>query len=665
MTAPYPPMPAPRPRRRSGARAVVIILLIVFAVVAIVGAIAAIRYVPLLGQSQELRATAAELAAELRDFGIGDLEGEGADRVEASLAKLDGQLEPFRDVLANDPLVGVARNLPVVGEQVIGADRIVGAADQLVQAGDIGMQLADRFKEVRARDASDPEASLMAGLVELMATSTDEIDQLDDLVIAARAQLADVPAGVIGQLAQARDLMAEPLDQYGSLLSQYREIDQALPGILGWDAPKRYLVLAQNPAELRPTGGYAGTIGVIGLDKGRLVERRFFDVFDLDTKPDLPFVQAPPALVNFLLGEEQSWLLADANWSPHFPTSAQQAAALYTLESGDQDIDGVMAITTYALDRILEVIGPVEVPEFGVTVQPGEVTFTILGVTRSSGDGTTNRKAVLDALAETALDRLLTLPGDQWVPMFGKLEQIGRERLALAWFKDPAAQAIMAGASWAGEVRQDPGDYLAIVESNMAPTSKYNLAVERSSSLNVDIASDGAATSSLRMDWRNDAGKDGEPYASLRRFSTSQDGLYGAYLRALVPDGANLITANGRAIEPIRGVESVSSEEGRTVFANFLLMPPGEATLTYFWDREAVAELGEDGVWTYRLTIQKQPGAAPEPLSIRIGLPDGAGVVDATDGVVVEDDRATFESTLTEDLVLEIKYTLAEEGKDG
>lgn len=653
-------MPAAPPRkRRSGARAVILILLIVLAVVLIVGGIAAVRYVPLLRQTQDLRATASELAAELRDFGIADLEGEGADRVEARLTTLDEQLEPFRDVLANDPLVGVARQLPVVGEQVVGADRIVGAADQLVEAGTIGMGLADRFKEVRARNAADPSASLMAGIVELMATSVDEIDQLDDLVAAARAQLADVPAGVIGQLSQARDLMAEPLDKYGPLLADYRAIDQTLPGILGWDEPKRYLVLAQNPAELRPTGGYAGTIGVITLDKGQLVERRFFDVFQLDTKPDLPFVEPPEAMTNVLLGEGRSWLLADANWSPHFPTSAEQAIELYSLESGDTDIDGVIAITTYALDRILEVTGPVAVPEFDVTVKPGDVTLTILGATRESSDGQTNRKAVLDALAEITLDRLLSLPSEQWIPLFGKLEQIGAERLALAWFKDPAAQELVAGSTWAGEVRQDPGDYLGVVEANVAPTGKYNLVVSRSSSLDVTVASDGSASGSLRMDWQNDAGKEGEPYASLRRFSNSSEGLYGAYVRVLVPEGAELITANGQAIDPIRGVESVGTEAGRTTFANYLLMEPGASTLTYFWRRDGVAEEEGDGTWVYRLTVQKQPGTAPEPLRIVIRLPEGATVVDAPEGMTVDGDRVSLETTLTADLELAIAYTLA------
>ncbi len=659
----YPPPITPQPRRRrSGAGSVVVILAIVAVILIVVGLFVAWRYLPFVGQVQDLRATAALLADDMRDMGLEDLEGDAPDVIRGHLATLEAQLVPFRDLLSGDPLVGLARALPVVGEQVRGADSIVGAADDLVAAGDLGMILADRFRALRARTAADPESSLMAGLVELMATSNTEIDQLDALVTSARDQLAQVPDSAMGQMLTARDLMRDPLDRYAPLLADYQRLDDVLPAMLGWGGEKRYLVMAQNPAELRPTGGYAGTYGIVSFKDGQLVERRFFNVNVLDTQPDLPFVEAPQELRSFLLGEEQSWLLADANWSPDYPTSAQKARELYELETGDADIDGVIAITTFALDRILEVVGPVEVPEFGVTVAPGDVTMAILAVTRLDADSDEyTRKAVLDVLAQIVLERLLSLPTDQWVPLFGRLEGIANERLLLAWFADPDAQAIVRGTRLAGEVRQDSGDYLHIVESNMAPTSKYNLVVRRASQLGVQLATDGSASSTLRMDWQNDAGKEGEPYASLRSFSNSADGLYGAYVRTLVPDGSELLSATGRAIDRIQGVESVQAEAGRTVFGNFLLMPPGAATLTYFWTRDGVAVEEEPGSWEYRLVVQKQPGAAPESVTVRVELPDGANVTTASDGAIIDGDRVMFEIELITDTELVVRYVLPPE----
>ena len=207
-----------------------------------------------------------------------------------------------------------------------------------------------------------------------MATSSGDIDQIQALLASARQHLDQVPANAIGQIRDARDLMAAPLVQYGPVLDQYVSLQSTLPGILGWGEEKRYLVLAEDPAELRPTGGFAGTYGILGFKDGRIVERAFHDVYQLDLKPGLPYVLPPDGLKNHLLGQF-SWQLADANWSPDFPTSAQDAIRLYTLESGDSNVDGVIGITTYALDHVLNVIGPVAVPEFSATVKPGETTL--------------------------------------------------------------------------------------------------------------------------------------------------------------------------------------------------------------------------------------------------------------------------------------------------
>jgi hypothetical protein len=580
------------------------------------------------------------------------------------MTELDDSLGPLRDVVVGDPLVGLARSLPTVGTQVRAADALVGATDTLLEAGQAGLSLVDELVTLRERNDADPDFQLMPALVGLMADSSDEVEHIAGLIDTARVRLDEIPPDAIDQVLEARDLMREPLDAYGPLLETYREVDDVLPGLLGEGDPRRYLVLAQNPAELRPTGGYAGTVGVVGLEDGRIVEQRFRNVNDIDRTTDAPFQRPPDDLAAYLLGDDQSWRLADANWSPDFPTSAQQALEFYTLETGDADLDGVIAVTTYALDRLLEVVGPVRIPDYGVTVRPGDTTMTLLAQTRGEPGELAGRKEILDALAREVLRRLMRLSPERWPAMVSALEDIGRQRQALAWFRDEAAQDLAETAGWSGAVRQDEGDYLAVVEANVAPTSKYNLVVERSTSLVVKLSEDGTALDSVRLDWTNEADRRGEPYASLRAYSNSEEGLYGAHVRALVPAGSELVAASGRAADEISGVGSVGEEAGRTSFANYLLIAPGEATLTYAWVVPGAAVETDDG-WEYRLVIQKQPGARAEPLSIRIDLPEGASVIEATEGAVVDGDRVRYETTLVTDLELRVLYELAEGGTDG
>ncbi|MFV2064824.1 MAG: DUF4012 domain-containing protein, partial [Chloroflexota bacterium] len=527
----------------------------------------------------------------------------------------------------------------------------------LVEAGELGLGVADRFVGLREANDTDPDFAMMQGLVGLMVESNDDIDRIGELIDAANADLAEIPPAAIRQIREARDLVADPLDTYLPLLEQYREADDVLPSLLGWGGQKRYLVLAQNPAELRPAGGYTGTVGVIAFKDGALTEQSFQDVYELDLQRDLPFIEPPAELANHLLGTEQSWRLADAAWSADFPTGARKAREFYQLEANDGDIDGVIGITTFALDRLLEVVGPVTVEEYGVTVEPGDATLTLLGVTRGTPTSVEGRKDILDDLARTLVQRMLALPAEQWVPMVDALLDIGTQKMAVVWLEDEAAQDLIQEGGWGGTVSQAEGDYIYALEANMAPTSKYNLVVDRSASMVVKVSDEGDALDSLRLDWQNDAGKSGQLYRSLREFSNNQEGWYGAYLRLLVPQGSELVTANGEASDKIRGSDQLPDDAGRSVFGNYLFMPPGGSTMSYLWTTPQAAVQTDEG-WLYRLFVQKQPGARPQPWSIRIDLPEGAEVLELPEGAQVDGERILLETMLSTDLDLRVLYSL-------
>jgi hypothetical protein len=647
------PTDEPRRRRIGCLFAIVILLLAIGAI-----ALGALRYAPLLDDVRVAREAARRLSADAGSMEAATLDRGAVDRLRGDLEMLEERLAPVRDLLADDPLVGLARELPGADRQITAATALLHAGASLVEAGRIGLGLADEVVTLREANDADPEAALMPGLVQFVAASTDEADELARLIDEAEVTLAGIPDDALDQIREARDLLAGPLSTYGPLLDEYRELDDVLPGLLGWGDEKRYLILAQNPAELRPSGGYTGTVGVVTLRDGAIVEQRFVDTYDLSVQEGLPFIEPPDELADYLLGDEQSWRLADANWSADFPTVAQKAVELYGIEVGDGPIDGVIAVTTYALDRLLEVVGPVDVPEYGVEVHPGEVTMTLLAATRGTDAVIEGRKDVLDALALEAVERLSSLPPERWSETVSALEDIGRQRDAMAWLADPDAQALVDEAGWSGRVAQDTGDYLYVVESNVAPTSKYNLVVDRSDSLIVRLDEEGDARSKLSLEWQNKAASDGEPYVSLRDYSNNRQGWYGAYLRVLTPVESQLTDARGRGADRLRGVEREDVEADRAVFANYILMPPGEATMTYRWRVPGAAEMTADG-WRYELLIQKQPGARSAPLTVRVKLPEGATVAEVSEGATVDGSTVSLEADLTTDVRLRVDYDLA------
>ena len=398
-----------------------------------------------------MRGDLEQMVGRIKDAGL-EMDRATVDALDADLAATQQRFDNLADLLANDPLVAIARNLPQTESNVKGADAIVSAAGELLGAADDGLAIGRRFVEIKEAQAANPAGgSALSQLVELVATSREPIAGVVAAIRSARATLAGVPDGLLPQLEDARDAMITRLDEYGPIVDTLSQVSGPLPAILGWDAPRRYLVLTQNPAELRPTGGYTGSYGIIAFDKGRITEATFRDIYQLDLPWDYPFIAAPQALQDNLLGDTQPWQLADANWSPDFPTSARDAIALYENESGDTKIDGVFAITTWTIDELLKITGPITVPDSNLTIAPGETTLKLMqAIWQAAAAGSTNRKAVLGPFAQRLFAALLGLPPKSWTTLAGDAETFRRDRLVLAWLKDPAAQALVV----AGRLRR-------------------------------------------------------------------------------------------------------------------------------------------------------------------------------------------------------------------
>ena len=578
------------------------------------------------------------------------------DALDGDLAAATGRMDRVRDLLASDPLVALARALPPTAADVRGADDAVAAAGDLLSAAGDGLAIGRRFVEIRDAQASDPQnASALSQIVELMATSRDRAVAAAAAVARAKQTLAGIPDGLVGEVESVRDAMTARIAKYGPLLDGYLSASARLPAILGWDAPRRYLVLTQDPAELRPAGGFAGSYGIIAFDKGRVTERSFRDIALLDYTNNYPFVKPPTELADYLLGPKQSWQLADANWSPDFPTSARDAIRLYTNESGDTNIDGVLAITTYTIDELLKVTGPITVPDYGATMTAGETTLKTLQLTRTALVPGENRKAFLSAFADQLLASLLGLPAAKWGQLLGQADAFRQGRLLQAWFSNPADQALVTGSGFDGAVRADPGDYAYPVDSNVAPSSKLNAVTTRSLDLQVQIDAVGNARNTLAVTWQNRIETaEGAPYRALPGEKPKH--LLGLYFRLLVPERSRVEGVSGGSYPPLTDPAVVEDEAGRTAIGTYLKVPPGRTSLTYTWTSPYAADADETG-GTYRLTIQKQPGLLPGPLALTIRVPAGFRIADASPELTVRGDTATLATTFDRDIVVEVRYT--------
>ena len=642
----------PSPARR-GRRVVLLAVGVGVLLLVILGALAVFRYLPALDEARALRTDLETMVGRVEGTGLG-IDRATVDALDADLASARGRFDRLQALLADDPLIRVARAFPLTAANVRGADDVVAGAGDLLDAVGQGLAIGHQFVAIREAQAADPgSASALSQLVELMATSRDRAVSAAASVAIARQTLAAVPDGLIGQVESVRDAMQTRIEKYGPLLDTYVQVSAQLPGILGWDGPRRYLVLTQDPAELRPSGGLIGSYGIIAFDKGKITERRFLNVSPLDGKNDYPFVRPPQELANYLLGPTQSWQLADAGWSPDFPTSAQDALRLYTNESSDTRIDGVFAITTHTIDELLKVTGPISVPEYNVTIASGETTLKVLQLTRAPRKPGEDAKAFLSVFADRLFSTLLALPPARWGDIIGAAGTLGQEHLLLAWFHDATDEAFTADGGFGGAIRQDQGDFVYPVDSNVAPASKLNAWTTRTMDLSVQIDAVGNARNTLAVTWANRVDTpDGAPYRAMTNVGGS---ILGMYFRLLVPERSRIEAVSGGGLSPVTDPAVVEDEAGRMAIGTYLQVPPGQTSLTYTWTSPYAATVDTTG-GTYRLTIQSQPGMIPEPLNLTIRAPDGYRITAASPGLTVSGATATMTATFDRDLVVGVQF---------
>jgi hypothetical protein len=180
---------------------------------------------------------------------------------------------------------------------------------------------------------------------------------------AARAlQAADERAGAIdtvGTIPQIRDSVDRLVGLVGEVADIVSGLDtaaQLLPGMLGGDEPRQYLLLFQNNAELRAGGGIPGAISVLSADDGAL------SIVEQSSAAALGEFASPPVALTdaeqTLYGEAMGVYLQNVTATPEFSRSAELAQAMWQERRGSH-VDGVIGLDVRALEGILSATGPI------------------------------------------------------------------------------------------------------------------------------------------------------------------------------------------------------------------------------------------------------------------------------------------------------------------
>ncbi len=452
-----------------------------------------------------------------------------------------------------------------------------------------------------------------------------------------------------GRLAQKFELLEEVTAALKETTPLIKTLTLELPEILGSESPRTYLLVFQNSNELRPTGGFIGSYGKLILNKGQIEKLVVDDVYNLDGLLETKGIDIePPEPLKEHLGVSR-WLMRDANWSPDFPTSAEQITNFYSQAMGD-NIDGVLGLDLSVVQNLLELTGPIYLAQFNESIT-AENFFEKTEFYSEAGyySGSPQKKTFLSLLSAKLLEKVLQLEAES----FGQLAQIVKnslvERHLLVYLPGGGVEKILAQKNWDGGVRSFTGDYLMVIDANVGAT-KANYYVKRN--LNYALKNtdrQGGWEGVLTVNYVHGAASNAWP-----------GGAYKNYLRVYVPKGS-VLTKVERSSEGVdtKALDITSEvdqteENGKAVFGTVFTLDAGKSlSVTFTYDLPTSNLAAEK---SRSLLIQKQSGTVADPLTIDFLKPFGKEVVSAPEGSKRLGDLWRYSDNLRQDR--EILYTL-------
>jgi hypothetical protein len=273
-------------------------------------------------------------------------------------------------------------------------------------------------------------------------------------VARARDRIAGISTGgLVAPLRSAVTDLLGDLQRTAKTIGIAARSTALLPPMLGVGGPRTYLVLFQNSAEVRATGGMPGAYVVFRADRGKI------DIADQGTAAaDLKMFDAPvlklAASDRALYSDRLGKFPADVNLTPDFPTAGALAREMYRKRTG-RTVDGVLATDPVALSYALRAIGPVPVAG-GPDLTAANAVRVLLSEVYARDVSSADQDRYFGAAARAVFHAVVhrRLPATK---LMVQLARAAGERRLLVWSAHPAENALLAGTVLTGVLPAEDG----------------------------------------------------------------------------------------------------------------------------------------------------------------------------------------------------------------
>ncbi|MFH1536634.1 MAG: DUF4012 domain-containing protein [Patescibacteria group bacterium] len=536
----------------------------------------------------------------------------------------------------NSVMSSLIKIIPVKGDEFESAENILIAGENLAGAASDLAKAFDLFNDLELGSiSSDTDFSITSTLVVLHSALRPTVAKIE---LANKAMENVSPSVAPGEYQEQILLLQEQLPVLSKNLSKILSLTETLLSVLGHESPKRYLVLFQNNHEIRPTGGFIGSIALVDIDQGKVMKLEVpkGGTYDVSGNLNVDLIAPTPLhLVN------SRWELQDANWWIDFPVSAEKIEWFYE-KSGGPSVDGIITLTPSVIEQMLAITGPIDMTEDYDTIIDKDNFYDIVqNEAERKYDETTESKKIIGDLTPILLDQIFSLEnadlGQVILMLYGALQ----EKDILFYFNDKYLEQEIKDLGWGGELKQTPKDFLSVVNTNIAG-GKTDGQIEEIIEHSAQINSDGSIINTVQVT-RTHKGQTDDEFANVKNID---------YVRFYVPEGSEFISAEGfnqpdqdlffdveeeyEVDEDLKAISGnviiedttrtrINNELGKTVFGNWIQVSPGESqtvSISYKLPFILKTEKIFNKFDSYSILFQKQPGSLDPLVISKLQVPD-------------------------------------------
>lgn len=371
--------------------------------------------------------------------------------------------------------------VPLVGDDARGVQALSASLSVVAEDGVPPLAASlDRLDGIMA------DGRIQADTIEKTAPEVAEARQAFDR---AAAEVEDLDSsGFAGSVRIRFDEYVDLVSDADRVLASAVTATEVLPGMVGADGARDYLLVFQNNAEIRATGGLPGSWALVHTDDGKLSmgQQGSGAEFGRRATP-LPLSRAERAVYDTVMGE----FFLSANFTPDFPRAAELWAARWEEVVAGPQLDGVLSLDPVAMSYLLEGTGPVTVE--GRTITAENAVDELLSRPYRELDPV-EQDAYFAKVARAVFDEFTAELEDPLAFVKGVSRAVTEGRLLVAPFNEGEQNELM-GTRVLGELAGDDGDAPHVdIGLNDATASKMSYYLRYGADIRAESCHDGTQT---------------------------------------------------------------------------------------------------------------------------------------------------------------------------